>query len=159
MPAGTRSAIAMLTDFFVADDIEATARRTGFVQRTSKITGKLFLALVTFGTWSEGKTTLAQLAAKGTQLRQPVEVSPEALHQRMNKQALTFLQDMLRQVLAKLQALTPVGDDGLFAAFHKVYISPCAIEKVSMLNFKLPERKSCGGLRPCQGCRKPSCNG
>lgn len=35
MPAGTRSALAMLTDFFVADDIEATARRTGFVQRTS----------------------------------------------------------------------------------------------------------------------------
>ena len=62
MPAGTRSAIAMLTDFFAAADIEATARRTGFVQRTSKITGKLFLALVTFGTWSEGKTTLAQLA-------------------------------------------------------------------------------------------------
>ena len=121
MPAGTRSAIAMLTDFFAAADIEATARRTGFVQRASKITGKLFLALVTFGTWSEGKTTLAQLAAKGTQLRQPVEVSPEALHQRMNKQALAFLQDMLRQVLAKLQALTPVGDDGLFAAFHKVY--------------------------------------
>ena len=122
MPARTRSVIAMLTDFFAADDIEATARRTGFVQRTSKITGKLFLALVTFGTWSEGKTTLAQLAAKGTQLRQPVEVSPEALHQRMNTKAMAFLQDMLRQVLAKLQSLTPVGDDGLFAAFHKVYI-------------------------------------
>ena len=123
MPAGTRSAIAMLTDFFVADDIEATARRTGFVQRTSKITGKLFLALVTFGTWSEGKTTLAQLAAKGTQLRQPVEISPEALHQRMNKKAIAFLQDMLRQVLGKLQSLTPVGDDGLFAAFTKVYLA------------------------------------
>jgi len=123
MPAGTRSAIAMLTDFFVADDIEATARRMGFVQRTSKITGKLFLALVTFGTWSEGKTTLAQLAAKSTQLRQPVEVSPEAIHQRMNKKAIAFLQDMLRQVLGKLQALTPVGDDGLFAAFTKVYLA------------------------------------
>src|SRR5713101_1533163 len=123
MPACTRSAIAMLTDFFAADDIEATARRTGFVQRTSKITGKLFLALVTFGTWSEGKTTLAQLAAKGTQLRQPVEVSPEAIHQRMNKKAIAFLQDMLRQVLGKLQSLTPVGDDGLFAAFTKVYLA------------------------------------
>lgn len=123
MPACTRSAIAMLTDFFVADDIEATARRTGFVQRTSKITGKLFLALVTFGTWSEGKTTLAQLAAKGTQLRQPVEVSPEALHQRMNKKAIAFLQAMLRQVLGKLQSLTPVGDDGLFAPFTKVYLA------------------------------------
>ena len=132
MPACTRSAIAMLTDFFAADDIEATARRTGFVQRTSKITGKLFLALVTFGTWSEGKTTLAQLAAKGTQLRQPVEVSPEAIHQRMNKKALAFLQDMLRQVLAKLQSLTPVCDDGLFSAFCKVYIADST-------GFELPE--------------------
>jgi hypothetical protein len=123
MPARTRSAIAMLTDFFAADDIEATARRTGFVQRTSKITGKLFLALVTFGTWSEGKTTLAQLAAKGPQLRQPVEVSPEAIHHRMNKKAMAFLQDMLRQVWAQLQSLTPVCDDGRFSAFCQVYIT------------------------------------
>ena len=78
---------------------------------------------MTFGTWSEGKTTLAQLAAKGTQLCQPVAVSPEAMHQRMHKKALAFLQARLRQVLAKLQSLTPVGDDGLFAAFHKVSIT------------------------------------
>lgn len=49
MTACTRSALAMLTDFFSSDDIEATARRTGFVKRAAKITGKLFLALVTFG--------------------------------------------------------------------------------------------------------------
>jgi hypothetical protein len=60
MPACTRSAVSMLTDFFASDDIEATARRTGFVQRASKITGKLFLALVTLGPWSEANTTLAQ---------------------------------------------------------------------------------------------------
>jgi hypothetical protein len=123
MPAGTRSAIAMFTDFFAADAIEATARRTGFVRRTSKITGKLLLALVTCGTWREGQTTLAQLAAKGTQWRQPVEVSPEALPQRMHKQALAFVQDRLRPVLAKLPALPPVGDEGLFAAFHTVYLT------------------------------------
>jgi hypothetical protein len=57
MPACTRRAIALFTDFCAADDIEATARRTGFVHRTATITGQLFLALVTFGTWSEGKTT------------------------------------------------------------------------------------------------------
>ena len=120
MPAGTRSAVAMLTDFFAADDIEATARRTGFVQRASKITGKLFLALVTFGAWSEANTTLAQLAAKATQLDQPVDVSPEAIYQRLNKQALAFLQDMIRQALAKLHALDPVCEDGLFPSFTKV---------------------------------------
>jgi hypothetical protein len=77
MPACTRSAVTMLTDFFAADDSEATARRTGFVQRISKMAGKFFLALVTFGAWSEAKTTLAPLAAKATQLCQPVDVSPK----------------------------------------------------------------------------------
>ena len=35
------------TEFFATAQIEACARRTGFVRRTSKITGKVFLALVT----------------------------------------------------------------------------------------------------------------
>ena len=90
----------MLTDFFAADDSEATARRTGFVQRMSKMTGTLFLALMTFGAWSEAKTTLAPLAAKATQWCQPVDVSPEAMHRRMNTNAMAFLQDMLCQTLA-----------------------------------------------------------
>ena len=123
MPAGTRRAIAMFTDFFAAADLEATARRTGFVQRTSKITGTLLLALVPVGTGREGQTTLAHLAAKGTPWCQPGAVSPEAMHQRMHKKALAFLQDMLRQVLATLPSLTPVGDAGLFAALHKGYMA------------------------------------
>jgi Transposase DDE domain len=123
MTACTRSALAMLTDFFSSDDIEATARRTGFVKRASKITGKLFLALVTFGSWSDAQTTLAQLAAKVTQVVEQVEVSPEAIHQRMNKRALVFLQDMIRQALAKVQALEKVCADGLFTAFTKVYLA------------------------------------
>ena len=90
MTTCTHSAVSMLTDFFASDAIEAAARRTGFVKRTSKLTGKLFLALVTFGAWSDATTTLAQLAAKVTQLGEQVEVSPEAIHQRMNQRALAF---------------------------------------------------------------------
>jgi len=117
----TPSALAMLTEFFAADDIEHTARRTGFVKRASKMTGKIFLALVTFGVWSDATTTLAQLAAKVTQLGEQLEVSPEALHQSMNKRALVFLQEMIRQALTKVQALEKVCDDGLFTYFPKVY--------------------------------------
>ena len=62
------STVTKLTEFFSADQIEASARRTKFVQRASKITGKLFLAWVTFGRWSAPKTTLAQLAAKAAQV-------------------------------------------------------------------------------------------
>ncbi len=88
---------------------------------------------MTFGAWSEAKTTLAQLAAKVTQLRQPVDVSPEAIHQRLNKKAMAFLQDMIRQTLATLHSLDPVCDDGLFPAFTNVYIADST-------GFELPDR-------------------
>jgi len=55
------SALTKLTEFFSPEQIEASARRTGFVRRTSKITGKLFLALITFGAWGTPKTSLAYL--------------------------------------------------------------------------------------------------
>jgi hypothetical protein len=117
------SVLAMLTEFFATEQIEATARRTGFVRRTSKITGKLFLALVTFGGWSDATTTLAQLVAKATQLGGQVAVSPEALHQRMNKRALAFLQEMIRIALAKLQSCEQRCDASLFAPFARVHIA------------------------------------
>jgi hypothetical protein len=113
----------MLTDFFASNDIEAAARRTGFVKRVSKVTGKLFLALVTLGVWSEAKTTLAQLAAQVTQVEGHVDVSPEALHQRMNKRAIAFLQEMIRPALGKMQALAHVCDAQLFDPFLKVHIA------------------------------------
>lgn len=117
------SSLAMLTEFFSAAQIEAAARRTGFVQRASKITGKLFLALVTFGSWSTAKTSLAQLAAKAAQLPKPVEVSPEALHQRMTRRALAFLQEMIQTAFAKLHTGDSVCDEHLFAPFPKVHIA------------------------------------
>ena len=117
------NALAMLTEFFSGAQIEATARRTGFVQRTSKITGKLFLALITFGSWSDAKTSLAQLAAKATQLGTSVAVSPEALYQRMNKRALAFLQEMICTALAKIQACAPVCAESLFTPFARVHLA------------------------------------
>lgn len=113
----------MFTDFFAADDLEATARRTGFVHRTSQLTGTLLLALMTFGAWSEAKTTLAQLAAQATPWPQPVDIAPAAMHQRMHQPAMAFLQDMSRPTLATLSALDPVCEDGLLPAFPKVYIA------------------------------------
>src|SRR6516225_1287389 len=41
----------------------------------------------------------------------------------MNQRALVFLQEMIRQALAKVQALEHVCADGLFTAFPKVYLA------------------------------------
>src|SRR5882724_3308234 len=113
----------MFTDVFSSDDLEATARRTGFVKRASKMTGQHLLALVPFGSWSDAQTTLAPWAAQVTQVVEHVEGSPEAMHQRMNTRARVFLQDMIRQALAKVQALETGCADGLFTAFPKVYLA------------------------------------
>jgi hypothetical protein len=120
MAEQTLSSLAMLPEFFAAEPIEASARQTGFVKRVAKITGKLFLALVTFGVWSDATTPLAQWAAKATQWDEQVALAPEAIYQRMTKSALAFLQDMLRPALAQVHSLEKGWDDGLFPGFPKV---------------------------------------
>ena len=117
------SALTMLTEFFAAEQIEAAARRTGFVKRASKITGKLFLAVVTFGAWSDAKTTFAQLAAKVTQVDEHVNVSPEAIYQRMHKRSHAFLQEMIQHALATTQVIAAGCEDVFCAAFTKVYLA------------------------------------
>jgi Transposase DDE domain len=117
------SALTMLTECFSTEHIEASARRTGFVKRASKMTGQLFLALVTFGVWSDAHTTLAPLAAQVTQLDEGLTSSPEAIYQRLHKSALAFLQDLIRRALAKIHVREKVGDDGLFPSFTKVYLA------------------------------------
>lgn len=126
------STVEKLTEFFASDQIEASARHTKFVQRASKITGKLFLALVTFGRWSTPKTTVAQLAAKAAQLEKPVEFTPAALQQRMTERAIAFLREVLQQAFVQLHAVGTVCEDGLFAAFGRVHI-------VDSTGFGLPE--------------------
>jgi hypothetical protein len=123
MAESWHSAVAKLTEFFSTDQIEASARRTKFVQRASKITGKLFLALVTFGRWSAPTTSVAQLAAKAAQLDAPVNVTPEALQQRMTARAVAFLQDLLQTAFTKLHTGDMVCDEVLFAPFARVHIA------------------------------------
>ena len=106
------SAGEKLTEFLSSDQIDASARRTKFVQRTSKITGKLFVALVTFGRWSTAKTTVAQLAAKAAQLDAPVDITPEALQQRMTARAVTFLQELVQTAFIKLHTGDTICDPG-----------------------------------------------
>ena len=115
--------VEKLTEFFATDQIEASARRTGFVRRTSKITGKVFLALVTFGTWGTPQTSLPQLAAKGAQLPTPVDFSPEALHQRMTRRAVAFLREMLQRAFVQLHTGDTVCDAEFLALFTAVHIA------------------------------------
>jgi hypothetical protein len=117
------STVEKLTEFFATDQIEASARRTKFVQRASKITRKLFVALVTFGRWSAAKTTVAQLAAKAAQLDEPVDITPEALQQRMMAWAVAFLQELVQRAFTKLHTGDTICEEGIFTPFSRVHIA------------------------------------
>jgi hypothetical protein len=117
------SMVEKVTEFFSTEQIEASARRTKFVQRASKITGKLFLALVTLGRWSNGQPSVAQLAAKAAQLDHPVTVTPEALQQRMTARAVAFLQALLQTAFRTLHTPDTGGEEALFAPFARVHIA------------------------------------
>jgi hypothetical protein len=117
------STVTRLREFFATEPREARARRPKFVQRASKITGQLFLALVTFGRWSAPKTSVAQLAAQAAQLPEPVTGTPEAGQQRMNDRGVAFLRDLFPTAFAKLHTGDTVWEDGLFAPFGGVPIA------------------------------------
>src|SRR5262245_51320678 len=130
--------VEKITEFFATAQIEAYARRTGFVRRTSKITGKVFLALVTLGAWSTRKTSLGQLAAKAAQLPTPVDVSPEALHQRMTQRAVAVLRELLQQAFLP----TSIGErqSGMQSSLPR---SPLSILRtVRALRCLLPSKSS-----------------
>jgi hypothetical protein len=80
MAERSSSPLAMLSEFCSAEHHEAVGRQRGVVQRTSTMTGKISLALVTFGVWRNPKITLAQWAAKVPRLSQRLTVSPEAIY-------------------------------------------------------------------------------
>ena len=125
---------ANLPEVFATDPSEASARRTKGVQRASKITGKLFLALGTLGRGSAPKTSVAQLAAKAAQVEHPVDITPEALQQRLNERAVAFLQDLRQTAFTKLHTGDTVWEEELFAPFARVQIAEST-------GFGLPESR------------------
>ena len=54
---------------------------------------------------------------------EPVEITPEALQQRMTARAVAFLQDLLQTAFAKLHTGDTVCEEGIFAPFRGVHIA------------------------------------
>ena len=77
---------------------EQWARSTGFVQRTSKISGSAFAQMLVFG-------FLNQPEASYTELQQMMElqgiaVSPQAIEERMTPQAAALMRGLLEEMVA-----------------------------------------------------------
>jgi len=91
--------IEKLSDFFNQERVENAARTTEFVQRKSKLTGLLFLSIFTFGMSIYGKPSLAQLVGLLNKIMPEIDLSREALHSRINENAVKFFEYMLSKAI------------------------------------------------------------
>jgi hypothetical protein len=100
-----------IAGFFDADEIEALARKAGFVERTSPLTGVRFLLTFTTGLLNTPDGTLAQPAAfLGATCG--ATVSPQAVDERINSMAREFVGLCLGRAL-KMGAAIPRGAGGV----------------------------------------------
>lgn len=81
----------------VADEV---ARRSGFVQRTSKLTGAVFAQALVFGWLANPQAALAELARVAGAVGVPI--SAQGLDQRCTEDAAIFLEQLVGAALARV---------------------------------------------------------
>lgn len=98
---------------------DAEAKKTGFVQRESKLTGAKFVQTLVFGWLENAEATLEDLAQ--TALALGVSISPQGLDQRFSESAADLTQAVLEQAIQEAIASEPVAIP-LLQRFAGVYI-------------------------------------
>lgn len=98
---------------------DALARDTGFVQRTSKLSGAHFVQALLFGWLNNPQATLQQLAQMAGSVGVPI--SPQGFDQRFTEGAAQLLQRLLDAAITEIVAANPVAIP-LLQRFHGVYL-------------------------------------
>jgi hypothetical protein len=103
-----------LTTVFDPERLETLARQSDFIQRSSsKLRGKDFVELMTTEMIEDPAVSLEGLCDLLVNLYPQAQMTPQALHQRINPYAVTYLQEVfqlaLHQQLEPVCARLPVG--------------------------------------------------
>jgi hypothetical protein len=125
---------------------DSLARRTGFVQRESKLTGALFVQTVVLGCLRKPETKLGDLTQTAASLH--LQISNQGLDQRFTSTAADLLREVLNAAATTLIAAQPVAIP-LLQRFSAVIIQDGSI-------ITLPEElattwRGCGGSNPEAG--------
>jgi len=86
--------------FFTPAELDQMASETAFVQRKSKLNGRLFLDLIVFNSDNLKSQSLNDLTI-ALYDRHQVEITKQSLHDRFNEYALAFLKIALEKMLYK----------------------------------------------------------
>jgi hypothetical protein len=102
---------------------DALARRTGFVQRRSKLTGAAFAQALVFGWLATPQASLENLAQAAAAVG--VAISAQGLDQRCSEVAAVFLEALLGAAVQAVVAAEPVAIP-LLQRFSAVVLLDCS---------------------------------
>ena len=99
--------LAQAMQTILTDQADRAGRQTGMVQRSdAKLTGSVFTQTLVFGLGANPHSSLGALTQTTAALG--VEVSPEALHQRFDREAASTLEQVLGAAVRQLVAAEPI---------------------------------------------------
>ncbi len=124
--------LSQVASLFDQETVEALAKQSGFVKRRSPLTGHLFMTIFTFGVNIYGEPTLNQLVGL-LDLVANVEMTRQALHDRITEYAVDFFEEMLS--LSIDISLPDEISINVLDTFNRVMI-------LDSTSFKLPEKLS-----------------
>ena len=120
----TKKVNGKLTTVFDPEHLEVLARQNEFIQRSSsKLRGRDFVELMTTELIEDPAISLEGLCDILGDLNPQAQMTPQALHQRLNPSAVSYLQDVFE--LALRQQLEPVCERfpvGALAPFGRVLL-------------------------------------
>src|SRR5579871_2463720 len=111
--------LAQTLQTLFTDEADDAARQTGFVQRSSPLTGARFLQTLVFGWLHDPDASLDDLAEVAADLG--ADVTPQALDQRFTPQASQYLINILTAALQRVVTARPAALP-LLQRFHGVYV-------------------------------------
>lgn len=114
LPQVTRSLQAILTDL-----PDPLARASGFCQRRSKLTARVFVQTLVLGWWQHPAATLGQLCQLA--LLRGVAITPQGIDQRFSPAGATVLKACLDAVVRHVLTARPVAR-GVLDRFPAVYL-------------------------------------
>jgi hypothetical protein len=100
------------------------ARQTGFVRRTSKLTGAVFAQAVVFTWLADPQATLEAMAQTAAGLG--TSITPQGLDERFHPAAARFLEDLLASAMTQLVTADPVTIP-LLQRFVGVYVQDSTV--------------------------------
>jgi hypothetical protein len=104
---------------FLTETCKEAEQTSHFVQRNSKLDGTRFVQTLVLGCLKKPEMSLSQLAEVSTELGTPI--SGPGLDQRIDKEAVIMLQEVLREGLQRLSGAERL-EIGILAHFSAVYL-------------------------------------